>query len=83
MKVETMEKEDRLERVLRRKVTWQTNKLCKDILIEIVNSMDTAVTVGMMEKLLEEVVAKAEKEGSENIIVTEVEEHGQAYRNRV
>ena len=83
MEVETLEKEERLERVSRRKITWLTNKLCKDILTEIVNSMETAVTVSMMEKLLEEVVAKVEEDGNVNINVNEVEEHGQAFRNRV
>ena len=32
MEVETMEKEKRLERVSRRKITWLTNKLCKDFI---------------------------------------------------
>ena len=43
--------------------------LCKDIITDIVNSMETAVTTSMMEKLLEEVVAKAEEDGNVNIIV--------------
>ena len=52
-------------------------------MIEIVNAMETAVIVGMMENLWEEVVARAEEEGSVNIIVKEVEEYGQAFRTRV
>ena len=67
--IEPMVKEERLERVSRRKVTSQTNKLCKEILIEIVNSMETAVTVRRKEVW--------------NIIVKEVEEHGQVFRNKV
>ena len=47
MEVETVEKEERLERVSRRKITWLTNKLCKDILTDIVNSMEMAVTTSM------------------------------------
>ena len=83
MEVEIVEKEERLERVSRRKLTWLTNKLCKDIITDIENSMETAVTTSMMEKLLEEVVTKAEEDGNVNIIVKEVEEPGQAFRNRV
>ena len=45
--------------------------------------METAVTTSMMEKLLEEVLTKAEEDGNVNIIVKEVEEPGQAFRNRV
>ena len=83
MEVEIVEKEERLERVSRRKLTWLTNKLCKDIITDIVNSMETAVTTSMMEKLLEEVANKAVEDGNMNIIVKDVEEYGQAFRNRV
>ena len=48
-----MEKEERLDRVSRRKVTWLTNKLCKDIIVDIVNGMETAIAASMMKELLE------------------------------
>ena len=38
--------------------------------------MEKAVTVGMMEKLLEEILARAEEDGDMHTIVKEVEEHG-------
>ena len=53
MEVEVMEKEERLDRVSRRKVTWLTNKLCKDIIVDIVNGMETAIAASMMKELLE------------------------------
>ena len=49
-KSEEMEKEERLERVSRRKETCLTNKLHKDIIIDIVNGMETAIAPSMMEK---------------------------------
>ena len=48
--VEVMEKEERLERVSRRKETWLTNTLRKDIIIDIVNGMEAAIAPSMMEK---------------------------------
>ena len=83
MEVEIVEKEERLERVSRRKITWLTNKLCKDIINDIVNGMETAISTIMMERLVEEVVIKAEGVGIVNGIVKDVEEHGQNFRNMV
>ena len=60
MEVEPLEKEERLERVLRRKTVWLTNKLCKDIINDMVNGMETAINTIMMTGLVEEIVMKAE-----------------------
>ena len=69
----------RKKRVSRRKITWLTIKLCKDIINDIVNGMETAISTIMMKRLVEEVVIKAEEVG----IVKDVEEHGQNFRNMV
>ena len=49
MEVETMEKEERVERMNRRKNAWIAKRICKDIISEVVDGMEEAVTVGMME----------------------------------
>ena len=48
-------------------------------MLYIVNSMEMAITVNA----LKELVLKAEVDGRVNVLVKEVTEHGQAFKNKV
>ena len=83
MEVDRMDRQERLDRVKRRAATWETNRICQELVLEMVEGIGTASTTFMMESLVGEIVERAGVAGHLNNIILEIVNYGQEVRNKV
>ena len=78
-----MDRQERLDRVKRRAVTWETSRICRELALEMVEGVGTASATIMMESLVGEVVERAGMAGHLNNIILEIVNYGQEARNKI
>jgi hypothetical protein len=83
MEVDMMDKQERLDRMKRRKIAWETSRICKELVNEIADGLENAVTCSMVGALLGEMVDTAGSVGCMNVIVKEIINLGQVTRDQV
>ena len=59
------------------------NIICKEILDEVVGNMDRAIVARAMDELVNQILEQAQEARNVNILVKEVEGHGQQIRDKV
>ena len=83
MEVYVMDRQERLDRVKRRAATWETSRICQELILEMVEGIGTASTTIMMESLVGDMVERAGVAGHLNNIILEIVNYGQEVRNKV
>ena len=63
MELDIMDKQERLDRVKRRAVTWETSRICRELVREMVDGVGKASAVSMVGSLVGEEVDKARSVG--------------------
>ena len=83
MEVDTMDKQDGLDRVNRLMKAWQASKICNELVKEVADGVERAVACSMVGALVEEVIDTAGSVGSMNIMVQDIVDQGQLIRDQV
>ena len=83
MEVNIMTKQERLDRMRRRALVWETSKICLDLVKEMVEGVGRASTMSMMSAVVGKMVERAEATGHLNNIITEIISQGQEVRDKV
>ena len=78
-----MDKQERLDRMKKRMIAWESSRICKELVIEIADGLERAVTCSMVGALLEDVIDTAGVVGSMNIMVKGIIDQGQVIRDQV
>ena len=79
----TMDKNERLERVKGRMKAWEAIKICNELVKELTDGMERAVTANMMGDIVLEMIEKARAAGSMNILIKGIMDQGHVVRNQV
>ena len=70
--METMDKQQRLERMKRRMKAWEASIICSELIKELADGMERAVPCNMVGALVEELVDTAGAARSMSILVQEI-----------
>ena len=83
IEVDVMDRQERLDRMKKRMIVWESSRIFKELVSEVADGVERAVTCSMVGALLEEVVDTARVVGSMNIMVQEIIDQGQVIRDQV
>ena len=78
-----MDKKERLERVKGRMKAWEASKICNELVKELTDGMERAVTANMMGDIVLEMMETARAAGSMNILIKGIMDQGHVVRNQV